>query len=88
MPLFESGTTRSTSNSLARDPGGTRAMMMPRFAEQERRTWLDTFGWPAAYCRHYLIAGGAPPPPARVGPHPHAKSRPPARRSFQWQVGS
>src|SRR5262245_13082571 len=27
-----------------------------------------------------FLAGGAPPPPARVGPHPHAKSGPPARR--------
>src|SRR5687767_1983011 len=24
--------------------------------------------------RHYLVAGGAPPPPARMGPHPHAKT--------------
>src|SRR5688500_17014906 len=24
--------------------------------------------------RHYLVRGGAPPPPARVGPHPHAKA--------------
>ena len=27
-----------------------------------------------ANCLHFLFAGGAPPPPARVGPHPHAKT--------------
>ena len=29
----------------------------------------------------FFAVGGAPPPPTRVGPHPHAKSGPPARRS-------
>ena len=27
----------------------------------------------------FLVAGGAPPLPARVGPHPHARTAPPAR---------
>src|ERR1044071_4552470 len=45
------------------------------------RTPLKNFeaaGWIGASDRHYFVAGGAPPPPARVGPHPHAKTAPPA----------
>src|SRR5262245_31083430 len=41
---------------------------------------LGAVGWFGGLDQHYLVAGGAPPPPARVGPHPHAKSGPPARR--------
>ena len=32
-------------------------------------------GLVAAFCRHLLAAGGAPPPPARVGPHPTRRPR-------------
>ena len=35
-------------------------------------------GWFAAVCLHLFVAGGAPPPPARAGPHPRAKTAPPA----------
>ncbi len=38
-------------------------------------------------CQHSFVAGGAPPPPARVGPHPHAKTGPPGRlplRTTGW----
>ena len=43
---------------------------------------LVVAGWFVAFRQHLLVARGAPPPRARVGPHPHALlaslARPPA----------